>query len=74
MRFSIKTDFEIYFFLTITTDPTNMGITKLTSQMQSPANAMLTTCPEKAPITSTAYELRTAASENAKDGVKVTNK
>lgn len=43
MRFSIKTDFEIYFFRTITTDPTNMGITKLINQMQSPANAMLTT-------------------------------
>ena len=35
---------------------------------------MSTTGPEKAPITNTAHELRTAASEKAHDGVKVTNK
>ena len=61
-------------FLAITTDPASMGMMKFTAQMHIPASAILTTCPEKAPIISTAYELRTAASEKANEGVNVTNK
>ena len=56
------------------TDPMSIGIMKFTAQMQMPANAIFTTGPEKAPIIKTAYELRTAASEKAREGVKVTNK
>jgi len=51
-----------------------MGNIKLIAQMQIPAIAIPTVEVENAPITSTAYELRTAASENASEGVKVTNK
>ena len=63
-----------HFFLTNITDPTNIGITKLISQMQIPASAILISFGQKTPITNTAMEPLTAASENAKEGVKVTKR
>ena len=50
-----------------------MGHIKLMAQIHIPANAIPAIEPENAPITRTAYELRTAASEKAMEGVNVTN-
>ena len=57
------------FDLSMITEPTNIGTTKLMSQMSIPVSMMDDKSPENALKISTAYDPRMAGSEAAKEGV-----